>query len=55
MTTEERPLVAYQYSIKCEETAKGLRFSVHVYGNNQEETIESALQTYEKTIAKITP
>jgi hypothetical protein len=25
---------------------------VHVYGNNDDETIESALRTYEKTIAK---
>jgi hypothetical protein len=40
------------HSIKVEETAKGLRFSVHVYGNNEDETIETALRTYEKTIAK---
>ena len=42
----------YTHSIKVEETAKGLRFSIHVYGNNEDETIETALSTYEKTIAK---
>jgi hypothetical protein len=42
----------FTHSIKVEETAKGLRFSVHVYGNNEDETIESALRTYQKTIAK---
>ena len=25
---------------------------MHVYGNNEDETIETALRTYEKTIAK---
>jgi hypothetical protein len=42
----------FTHSIKVEETAKGLRFSVHVYGNNEDETIETILRTYEKTIAK---
>jgi hypothetical protein len=51
---EIQPTSATQYthSIKVEETAKGLRFHVHVYGNNEDETIETVLRTYEKTIAK---
>jgi hypothetical protein len=51
---EAQPTSATQFthSIKVEETAKGLRFSIHVYGNNEDETIETALRTYEKTIAK---
>jgi hypothetical protein len=42
----------FTHSIKIEETAKGLRIHIHVYGNNEDETIETALRTYEKTIAK---
>ena len=42
----------FTHSIKVEETRSGLRFSIHVYGNNEDETIETALRTYEKTIAK---
>ena len=50
--TQPTSVTQYTHSIKVEETAKGLRFSVHVYGNNEDETIESLLRTYEKTIAK---
>ena len=42
----------FTYSIKVEETVKGLRIGVHVYRNNEDESIESALRTYEKTISK---
>jgi hypothetical protein len=42
----------FTHSIKVEETAKGLRLHIHVYGNNQESTIIDALSTYEKTLAK---
>jgi hypothetical protein len=52
MSSEEIPVTQFTHSIKVEETAKGLRISVHVYGNNEDETIESVLRTYEKTIAK---
>ena len=52
METEPNPNYPYTHSIKVEETAKGLRFSLHIYGNNEDETIETALRTYEKTIAK---
>ena len=41
-----------QHSIKIEETAKGIRVATHVYGNNEEDTISSALGTYEKSLAK---
>ena len=46
------PETYFTHSIKVEETAKGQRFSVHVYGNNEDETVETALRTYEKTISK---
>ena len=39
----------YTHSIKVQETRSGLRFSIHVYGNNEDETIETTLRTYEKT------
>jgi hypothetical protein len=38
--------------LKLEETAKGVRISVHVYSNNEEQVIEEAFTTYLK--AKIT-
>ena len=38
-------------SYEIEETAKGIRIHVHVYGNDQQETIISALITYEKTLS----
>ena len=31
----------FTHSIKVEETRSGLRFSIHVYGNNEDETIET--------------
>lgn len=43
---------SYTHSLKLEETAKGLRISVHVYTNDQEEAIEEAFNTYLK--AKMT-
>ena len=42
----------YTHSLKLEETAKGIRISVHVYSNDQEMAIEEAFNTYLK--AKIT-
>jgi hypothetical protein len=42
----------YTHSLKLEETAKGLRISVHVYTNDQEKAIEEAFNTYLK--AKMT-
>jgi hypothetical protein len=54
MSNEEisTSLQQFSHSIKVEETAKGIRVHVHVYGNDEEETIESALRTYEKTVAR---
>ena len=42
----------YSHSLKLEETAKGLRISVHVYSNNQEQVIQESFETYLK--AKMT-
>ena len=54
MTSEasipEQP--AYSHSIKIEDTAKGIRLSIHVYANSSGEAIEQAFQTYLK--AKVT-
>jgi uncharacterized radical SAM superfamily protein len=41
MSNEDIPVTQFTHSIKVEETAKGLRFSVHVYGNNEDETVET--------------
>jgi hypothetical protein len=35
----------YSHSLKLEETAEGVRISVHVYSNNQEQAIEEAFNT----------
>jgi hypothetical protein len=51
MQTEKENDNTFTHSIKIEETAKGIRVHVHVYGNDQQETIISALSTYEKTLA----
>ena len=37
---------AYSHSLKLEETAKGLRISVHIYAHNTAEALEEAFQTY---------
>jgi hypothetical protein len=43
-TMPEQP--AYSHSIKIEDTAKGIRLSVHVYANSTGEAIEQAFSTY---------
>ena len=43
---------SYSHSLKLEETAKGVRISVHVYANDSGKAIEEAFNTYLK--AKIT-
>jgi hypothetical protein len=40
----------YTHSLKLEETAKGIRISVHVYANDQATVIEQTFQTYLKAI-----
>ena len=47
---EENSSVNYTHSVKTEDTAKGLRFHVHVYGNGAEETALQALKTYESAV-----
>jgi hypothetical protein len=42
----------YTHSIKIEDTAKGIRLSVHVWANNTGAAIEQAFTTYLK--AKMT-
>ena len=49
-TIPENP--QYTHSLKLEETAKGLRISVHVYANSTGKAIEEAYNLYLK--AKIT-
>ena len=43
-------LPSITHSIKIEETAKGIRFQIHVYGIGVEETDLDALKTYENTV-----
>jgi hypothetical protein len=38
----------FSHSLKLEETGKGVRISVHVYSNDQEQAIEEAFNTYLK-------
>jgi hypothetical protein len=38
----------YTHSLKLEETAKGIRISVHVYTNDHEKAIEEAFNMYLK-------
>lgn len=40
--------ITYSHSLKLEETAKGVRISVHVYANDHEKTIEEAFKLYLK-------
>ena len=42
----------FTHSLKLEEAAKGVRISVHVYANSEEQVIHEAFNTYLK--AKIT-
>ncbi len=37
---------AFSHSLKLEETAKGLRISVHIYAHNTAEALEEAFKTY---------
>lgn len=39
----------WSHSVKLEETAKGIRISVHVYGNDEFTTLQGAVSTYLKT------
>ena len=52
MTASMPELPVYSHSIKIEDTAKGIRLSVHVYTNSTGEAIEQAFNLYLK--AKMT-
>jgi hypothetical protein len=39
-------VITWSHSLKLEETAKGLRISVHVYAMDKEEVIKQAFETY---------
>ena len=43
----------FTHSIKIEETAKGVRISVHVYANDRVTAIDEAIGTYEVMNAKL--
>ena len=40
------PQPMFSQSLKLEETAKGLRISVHIYAHNTAEALEQAFKTY---------
>ncbi len=54
MINEESSTIPAQYthSLKLEETAKGLRISVHVYTSDKETAINEAFATYLETKQK---
>jgi hypothetical protein len=41
-----QPAIVYPYSVKLEQTAKGVRVSVHVYAGSQDMVIGQAVATY---------
>jgi hypothetical protein len=44
-----KPFLSFiTHSLKLEETAKGVRISVHVYANDGEQVIDKAFKTYLK-------
>ena len=47
MTSEEAMIpTQFTHSIKLEETAKGVRFSIHVYANDRAEALKELFVTY---------
>ena len=50
MTTEIP--VQYTHSVKIEDTAKGIRLSVHVYANSLETAVNKAIKLYQATKQK---
>jgi len=51
MTSEEIP-AQYTHSIKVEDTAKGIRISVHCYANDRQTAINETIATYLETKQK---
>jgi hypothetical protein len=52
MTEQQEIPTQYTHSIKIEDTAKGIRISVHVYTNDRETAINEAIRTYLQTRQK---
>lgn len=52
MTQQEEIPVQYTHSIKIEDTAKGIRISVHVYTNDRNTAISEVIETYLETKQK---
>ncbi|MDW0211394.1 MAG: hypothetical protein QOA62_03155 [Nitrososphaeraceae archaeon] len=52
MTQQEEIPVQYTHSVKIEDTAKGIRLSVHVYTNDRNTAINEAIGTYLETKQK---
>ena len=50
MTTEIP--VQYTHSVNIEDTAKGIRLSVHVYANDLETAVNEAIKLYQATKQK---
>jgi len=46
MSSEIPNLVQYTHSVKIEDSAKGIRISVHVYTNNKDAAIDEVIKTY---------
>ena len=46
MSTSIEVPVQFTHSLKIEETAKGIRISVHIYTNDQQKAIQQAFETY---------
>jgi hypothetical protein len=46
MTAQAPEPIVYSHSLKLEETAKGLRISVHLYGNDGQQLIQDAFRVY---------
>jgi hypothetical protein len=44
--------VQYAHSVKIEDTAKGIRLSVHVYANGLETAVNEAIKLYQATKQK---
>jgi hypothetical protein len=53
MAIDDMISTQYTHSLKLEETAKGVRISVHVYGNDDNDTIKDVVQTYVTTRKKL--
>ena len=45
-------MISNSHSLKLEETAKGVRISVHVYTNDKQTAINEAIATYLETRLK---